>query len=116
MLNLAKRLYAHPDFSDELFQELKNKLTPNQSTTNPLQIGFSKLQLFGLYNIQAGGSQSSTPNYPLFNSLYFLETKKEDSKDQRTLALIFLSTDISSASLTDFAKKIETSILESLEK
>lgn len=116
LLNLAKRIYTHPDFSNDLFQELKNKLIPNQNTTNPLQIGFSKLQLFGLYNIQAGNSQSSTPNYPLFNCLYFLETKKEDSKDQRTIALIFLSTDISSASLTDFAKKIETSILESLER
>ena len=112
LLSLSKRLNAHPDFSEQLWQEFKTKLTPQNNNKNPLLTGFSKLAVYGLYGAQTNDTTNANLNYPLFNNLYFFETKQEDPKDRHTFVLIFLASDIDAASLIDLAKAIESTILE----
>lgn len=112
LLSLSKRLNAHPDFSEQLWQEFKTKLTPQNNNKNPLLTGFSKLTVYGLYGAQTNDVTNTNLSYPLFNNLYFLETKQEDPKDRHTFVLIFLASDIDAASLIDLAKTIESTILE----
>lgn len=112
LLSLSKRLNTHPDFSEQLWQEFKTKLTPQNNNKNPLLTGFSKLAVYGLYGAQTNDATNANLNYPLFNNLYFLETKQEDLKDRQTFVLIFLASDIDAASLIDLAKAIESTILE----
>lgn len=112
LLSLSKRLSTHPDFSEQLWQEFKTKLTPQNNNKNPLLTGFSKLTVYGLYGAQTNDTTNANLSYPLFNNLYFLETKQEDPKDRQTFVLIFLASDIDAASLIDLAKAIESTILE----
>ena len=112
LLSLSKRLNTHPDFSEQLWQEFKTKLTPQNNNKNPLLTGFSKLTVYGLYGAQTNDTTNANLSYPLFNNLYFLETKQEDPKDRQTFVLIFLASDIDAASLIDLAKAIESTILE----
>ena len=112
LLSLSKRLNAHPDFSEQLWQEFKTKLTPQNNNKNPLLTGFSKLAVYGLYGAQTNDTTNANLSYPLFNNLYFLETKQEDQKNRQTFVLIFLASDIDAASLIDLAKAIESTILE----
>ena len=112
LLSLSKRLNAHPDFSEQLWQEFKTKLTPQNNNKNPLLTVFSKLAVYGLYGAQTNDTTNANLSYPLFNNLYFLETKQEDPKDRQTFVLIFLASDIDAASLIDLAKAIESTILE----
>ena len=112
LLSLSKRLSTHPDFSEQLWQEFKTKLTPQNNNKNPLLTGFSKLTVYGLYGAQTNDTTNANLSYPLFNNLYFLETKQEDPKDRQTFVLIFLASDIDAASLIDLAKAIESTNLE----
>ena len=112
LLSLSKRLSTHPDFSEQLWQEFRTKLTPQDNSKNPLLTGFSKLTVYGLYGAQTNDTTNANLSYPLFNNLYFLETKQEDPKDRQTFVLIFLASDIDAASLIDLAKAIESTILE----
>ena len=112
LLSLSKRLNTHPDFSEQLWQEFKTKLTPQDNSKNPLLTGFSKLTVYGLFGTQTNDATNANLSYPLFNNLYFLETKQEDPKDRQTFVLIFLASDIDAASLIELAKNLETAILE----
>ena len=112
MLSLSKRLSTHPDFSEQLWQEFRTKLTPQDNSKNPLLTGFSKLTVYGLYGTQTNDATNANLSYPLFNNLYFLETKQEDPKDRQTFVLIFLASDIDAASLIELAKNLEAAILE----
>lgn len=112
LLSLSKRLNTHPDFSEQLWQEFKTKLTPQDNSKNPLLTGFSKLTVYGLFGSQTNDVTNANLSYPLFNNLYFLETKQEDPKDRQTFVLIFLASDIDAASLIELAKNLEAAILE----
>ena len=112
LLSLSKRLSTHPDFSEQLWQEFRTKLTPQDNSKNPLLTGFSKLTVYGLYGTQTNDATNASLSYPLFNNLYFLETKQEDPKDRQTFVLIFLASDIDAASLIELAKNLEAAILE----
>ena len=112
LLSLSKRLNTHPDFSEQLWQEFKTKLTPQDNSKNPLLTGFSKLTVYGLFGSQTNDVTNANLSYPLFNNLYFLETKQEDPKDRQTFVLIFLASDIDTASLIELAKNLEAAILE----
>ena len=112
LLSLMKRFKDHPDFSDQLWQDLKTKLTPVNATKNPFLTGFSKLNTYGVFGAQTNDTTSANLNYPIFNNVYFLETKQEDPTDRHVFALIFLASDIDAASLIDLAKSIESTILE----
>ena len=112
LLSLSKRLNTHPDFSEQLWQEFKTKLTPQDNSKNPLLTGFSKLTVYGLFDSQTNDVTNANLSYPLFNNLYFLETKQEDPKDRQTFVLIFLASDIDTASLIELAKNLEAAILE----
>ena len=111
LLSLSKRLNTHPDFSEQLWQEFKTKLTPQDNSKNPLLTGFSKLTVYGLFGSQTNDVTNANLSYPLFNNLYFLETKQEDPKDRQTFVLIFLASDIDAASLIELAKNLEAAIL-----
>ena len=117
LLNLAKRLISHPDFSETLWQELKTKLTPdaNTSTSDPFLSGFSNLKAYGLSRVQTS-SPSTSLNYSIYNSLYFLETNDKNSDKKRSFILIGLITDTSSAALNDLAKELEKSLTESIKE
>lgn len=112
LLSLSKRLNTHPDFSEQLWQEFKTKLIPQDNNKNPLLTGFSKLTVYGLFGAQTNNITNTNLSYPLFNNLYFLETKQEDPKDRQTFVLIFLASDIDAASLIELAKNLESAILE----
>lgn len=112
LLSLSKRLNTHPVFSEQLWQEFKTKLTPQDNSKNPLLTGFSKLTVYGLFGSQTNDVTNANLSYPLFNNLYFLETKQEDPKDRQTFVLIFLASDIDAASLIELAKNLEAAILE----
>ena len=112
LLSLSKLLNTHPDFSEQLWQEFKTKLTPQDNSKNPLLTGFSKLTVYGLFGSQTNDVTNANLSYPLFNNLYFLETKQEDPKDRQTFVLIFLASDIDAASLIELAKNLEAAILE----
>ena len=112
LLSLSKRLNTHPDFSEQLWQEFKTKLIPQDNNKNPLLTGFSKLTVYGLFGAQTNNITNANLSYPLFNNLYFLETKQEDPKDRQTFVLIFLASDIDAASLIELAKNLESAILE----
>ena len=112
LLSLSKRLNTHPDFSEQLWQEFRTKLTPQYNSKNPLLTGFSKLTVYGLFGAQTNDVTNANLSYPLFNNLYFLETKQEDPKDRQTFVLISLASDIDAASLIELAKNLESAILE----
>ena len=112
LLSLSKRLQDHPDFSDQLWQDFKTRLTPTNDIKNPLLTGFSRLNSYGLFGTQTNDSTSVNLNYPIFNNVYFLETKQDDPAERRTLVLIFLASDINATSLIDLAKALESTILE----
>lgn len=111
LLNLAKRFFSHPDFSDELWQELKLKLDPKANAiaaSNPLLSEFQKLKVYGTY----GASAEVNSNFSYINNLYFLETNEENPTLRRTIVLIYLATDTNTASVIDLAKSLEQGLTQ----
>lgn len=110
LLSLAKRFYNHPDFSNDVWEDLKLKLDPKANviaSTNPLLSGFQKLKPYGIF----GAASKTSSNYSYINNLYFIETAEEDPARRRTIVLIYLATDTDAASVIDLAKVIEKSLI-----
>ena len=110
LLSLAKRFYNHPDFSNDVWEDLKLKLDPKANviaSTNPLLSGFQKLTPYGIF----GAASETSSNYSYINNLYFIETAEEDPARRRTIVLIYLATDTDAASVIDLAKVIEKSLI-----
>ncbi|TWP08085.1 hypothetical protein EUA80_00485 [TM7 phylum sp. oral taxon 351] len=110
LLSLAKRFYNHPDFSNDVWEDLKLKLDPKANviaSTNPLLSGFQKLKPYGIF----GAASETSSNYSYINNLYFIETVEEDPARRRTIVLIYLATDTDAASVIDLAKVIEKSLI-----
>lgn len=110
LLSLAKRFYNHPDFSNDVWEDLKLKLDPKANviaSANPLLSGFQKLKPYGIF----GATPETSSNYSYINNLYFIETAEEDPARRRTIVLIYLTTDTDVASIIDLAKAIEKSLI-----
>lgn len=110
LLSLAKRFYNHPDFSNDVWEDLKLKLDPKSNviaSANPLLSGFQKLKPYGIF----GATSETSSNYSYINNLYFIETAEEDPARRRTIVLIYLATDTDAASIIDLAKAIEKSLI-----
>lgn len=110
LLSLAKRFYNHPDFSNDVWEDLKLKLDPKANviaSTNPLLSGFQKLKPYGIFS----AASETSSNYSYINNLYFIETAEEDPALRRTIVLIYLATDTDAASVIDLAKAIEKSLI-----
>ena len=110
LLSLAKRFYNHPDFSNDVWEDLKLKLDPKANviaSANPLLSGFQKLKPYGIF----GAASETSSNYSYINNLYFIETAEEDPARRRTIVLIYLATDTDTASVIDLAKAIEKSLI-----
>ena len=110
LLSLAKRFYNHPDFSNDVWEDLKLKLDPKANviaSANPLLSGFQKLKPYGIF----GATSETSSNYSYVNNLYFIETTEENPARRRTIVLIYLATDTDAASIIDLAKAIEKSLI-----
>ena len=112
LLKLAQRILKHPDFSDQLWQNLKAKLASQVPPLNSFPATFSTVQTFGLSGRPLNDPTSPNPNLTYYNNLYFLEVKTEYQKDKRTFLIICLATDVDPTNLTELIQNIETELLK----
>ena len=117
LLTLLKRLVSHPDFSDTLWRDLKDKMNLQNQELIGFNAGFSKLEAFGYSGFLQSQIQDpkvpSTPrNYLAYNGAFLLEKSIPDSDKKHSFLFICLTSDTNPAELTELAKFIEAAILE----